>query len=142
MTKQELLQELQHETWVALQPSAVHGIGVFAICDIPKGCSTIFSKETGEWIELSMAEAEQLPAHTREFIETYYLYDEHNYFIPAHGCKIMDMANYLNHSDKPNIISVAEGASFIALRDIKKGEELLVDYKAIVEDADDYNSGE
>lgn len=141
MTKQELLHELQNETWVALQPSPVHGIGVFAICEIPKGCSTLFSKDTGEWIELSMAEAAQLPAHTREFIETYYLYDDQNYFIPAHGCKVMDMTNYLNHSDQPNIISVGGGACFTALRDIKKGEELLVDYKAIVDGMDEYNSG-
>ena len=48
MTKQELLNELQQETYVALKPSAVHGIGVFAIRDIPKGCRTIFSKASGE----------------------------------------------------------------------------------------------
>lgn len=138
MTKQELLNELQHETYIALQPSAVHGIGVFAICDIPKGCKTIFSKDTGGWIQLSMADAEQLPAHVREFIETYYLYDADHYFIPDHGCKIMDMANYLNHSNNPNIISVADGAYFEATRDIKTGEELLVDYGKIVDGVNSY----
>ena len=69
MTKQELLHELQQETYVALQPSATHGIGVFAIRDIPKGCRNIFSKETGDYIQLSMAEVEQLPAHSKNFIE-------------------------------------------------------------------------
>jgi SET domain-containing protein len=133
MTKQELLQELQEETYVALQPSATHGIGVFAIRDIPKGCRTVFSKETGDYIQLSFAEVESLPEHSRNFIETYYLYNDTHYFIPAQGCKIMDMANYLNHSSQPNIISVEEGRWFEALRDIKKGEELFVDYGEIVE---------
>jgi SET domain-containing protein len=133
MTKQELLQELREETYVALQPSGIHGIGVFAICDIPKGCRTIFSKETGDYIQLSFAEVEQLPEHSRNFIETYYLYNDTHYFIPAQGCKIMDMANYLNHSSTPNIISVEEGRWFEALREIKKGEELFVDYGEIVE---------
>lgn len=139
MTKEELLQELQHETWVALQPSPVHGIGVFALCDIPKGCKTIFSKNTGGWLKLSFEEVEQLPAHSKDLVETYYLYDSEQYFIPDHGCKVMDMANYLNHSSTPNIISVADGEYFEALRDIAKGEELLVNYGTIVNGVDDYH---
>ncbi len=138
MTKAQLLHELTHEMQIALRPSGIHGIGVFAITDIPKGCKTLFSKNTGGWIPLSFTEAEQLPAHVKEFIETYYLYDEENYFIPDHGCKVMDMANYLNHSRTPNIVSVNEGEYFETLRDIKSGEELLVDYGEIVEGVEDY----
>lgn len=138
MTKDELLFELQHETYVALQPSARHGIGVFAICDIAKGCRHIFSKDSGEWIMLSMAEVAQLPEHARELIETYYLYDEEHYFIPAHGCKVMDMANYLNHSDTPNVISIMDGAFFETTRNIKKGEELVINYKEIITGAEEY----
>jgi len=133
MTKEALLNELQHETYVMLKPSPVEGIGVFAIRDIPKGCRNIFSKETGEWIQLSMDEVEQLPEHAKNFIETYYLYDEDHYFIPAHGCKIMDLANYLNHSANYNLISVEDGKWFEATRDISKGEELFVDYGKIVD---------
>jgi SET domain-containing protein len=139
MTKEELLEELRHETYVALQPSGIHGIGVFATRDIPKGCRNMFSKETGEWIRLGFEEVEQLPEHSRQFIETYYLYDDTHYFIPAHGCKVMDMASYLNHSNTPNIASVEEGAFFEALRDIKTGEELLVDYGKIVEGLEEYS---
>lgn len=138
MTKEDLLQELREDTYVCLQPSQIHGIGVFATRDIPKGCQTIFSKPTGGWIRLSMEEAASLPDHAREFIETYYLYDAENYFIPDHGCKIMDMASYLNHSDTPNLVSVQEGAYFEAIRDIIRGEELFIDYGSVVDDADGY----
>ena len=138
MTKAELLQELTHEMQIVLRPSGIHGIGVFAITDIPKGCKTLFSRNAGSWIPLSFEEVEQLPAHVKEFIETYYLYDEENYFIPDHGCKVMDMANYLNHSRTPNIVSVNEGEYFETVRDIKKGEELLVNYEVIVEGVEGY----
>jgi SET domain-containing protein len=138
MTKQQLLHELQHQTYAALKPSPLHGIGVFAVRDIPKGCKNIFSEETGGWILLSMEEVEQLPAHSKNFIETYYLYDNDHYFIPAHGCKVMDMANYLNHSSTPNLISVEDGLYFETTRNIKEGEELLVDYGSIVDGVEDY----
>ena len=138
MTKEELLNELQNETYAALKPSPVHGIGVIAIRDIPKGCRNIFSKESGHWIELSITEVEKLPEHSRNFIETYYLYNREHYFIPGHGCKIMDMANYLNHSSTPNLVSVDEGMWFEAIGDIAEGEELLIDYGVIVDGVDDY----
>lgn len=138
MTKEELLNELKQETYASLKPSSIHGIGVFALCAIPKGCQTIFSKNTGGWITLSFAEAEQLPAHSKGFIETYYLYDAEHYFIPDHGCKVMDLASYLNHSNNPNLISVMDGAYFETIRNIQAGEELLIDYGSIVDGLDDY----
>jgi len=138
MNKAELIHELQEEMMITLKPSGVHGIGVFAACDIPKGYKTLFSRNTGGWILLSFAEAEKLPPQAKEHIETYYLYDQENYFIPDHGCKIMDMANYLNHSNNPNIVSVNEGEYFETLRDIKQGEELFVDYGEIVKGVESY----
>jgi SET domain-containing protein len=133
MTKQQLLNELQQDTYVMLKPSAVHGIGVFAIRDILKGCRTIFSKGVGEWIKISIKEVEALPHHSKNLIETYCLYDEENYFVPDYGFKLMDLVLYLNHSAEANIVSVNEGEQFEALRDIKCGEELLVNYEKIVE---------
>lgn len=115
-----------------LKPSPVHGIGVFAIRDIPKGCKNIFSSNVGEWIKLPIADVEKLPDHSRQLIETYCLYDEEHYFVPDYGFKVMDMVNYLNHSSTPNIISVNDGEHFEALMDIPEGAELLVNYGEIV----------
>lgn len=138
MTKEELLTELHQDTYVALKPSPVHGIGVFAIREIPKGCRTLFSKEEEEWIKLSMEEVEQLPAHSRNLVETYCLFDEKNYFVPHYGFKLMDIVHYINHSAEPNIVSINEGEQFEALRDIKEGEELLLNYGTIAEGLNDY----
>ncbi|HEX2848803.1 MAG TPA: SET domain-containing protein [Chitinophagaceae bacterium] len=133
MTRDELLHELSQETYAALKPSAVHGIGVFAIRDIPKGCRTIFSRNVGEWVKLPVAEVEKLPEHSRSLIETYCLYDETDYYVPDYGFKVMDIVNYLNHSSDPNIISVNDGEYFEAVKDIPAGEELFVNYGKIVE---------
>jgi len=133
MTKEQLLLELQQDTYVMLKPSPIEGIGVFAIRDIPKGCRTIFSAGIGEWLKISIEEVEKLPAHSRNLVETYCLYDEENYFVPSYGFKLMDTVLYLNHSAQFNIASVNDGEQFEALRDIKAGEELLVDYGSIVE---------
>jgi SET domain-containing protein len=110
MTKEKLLKELSQETYAALKPSGVHGIGVFAIRAIPKGCRTIFAKGVGEWIKV----------------------------VPDYGFKVIDIVNYLNHSSSPNIISVNDGEEFEALRDIPSGAELLLDYKKIAEGLDAY----
>jgi SET domain-containing protein len=138
MNQQELLHDLGRHTYAMLKPSPVHGIGVFALCDIPKGCTEIFSKNTGEWIKVPIAEVEKLPAHSRNLVETYCLYDADNYYVADYGFKLMDLVNYLNHSSSPNLASVNEGQYFIATKDIAAGEELLVDYGQIVEGVDDY----
>lgn len=132
-SKSELIAELCYNTFVSLQPSPVHGIGVFAIIDIPQHCKNIFSTEQGDWHTLTMQEFQSLPPHARHLVETYCLFDENAYYIPANGFKQMDLSLFLNHSDQPNILSVNDGEYFMTLRDIAKGEELLIDYGTIVE---------
>ena len=136
MTKEELLKELAGNTWVMIKPSPIEGIGVFAMQDIPEGCRSMFSKttENEQWISISKIEVDNLPSHTKALIENYCLYDEENYFVPDYGFKKMDLVNFLNHSDTPNIISINDGEFFEAIRDIKKGEELVIDYGEIVDD--------
>ena len=138
MDRQQLLSALRRDTYVMLRPSPIEGIGVFAICDIPAGCRDMFGKPDPpeHWIAISRAEVESLPAHARMLVENYCLYDEHQYFVPRHGFKTVDLACFLNHSDAPNVVSIDDGDYFEASRDIRAGEELLVDYGEIVEGED------
>ncbi len=136
---QKLLSELGYETYVMLKASPVHGIGVFAIQNIPKGTRNIFSKGMGEWIKVPITKVEALPEHTRSLIETYCLFDEENYFIPEYGFKMIDPVIYLNHSSNPNIISINEGEEFEALVDIVSGQELVVNYGHLVEGMESYD---
>jgi SET domain-containing protein len=134
MNKKDLLFDLRHNSYATLKPSGIHGIGVFAICDIPKGTKNIFSNDRSEWHKVEKKEVETLPEHVRALVENHCLYDNDHYFIPSYGFKIFDMVVFINHSDIPNLISVNEGEYFEALRDIVAGEELFVDYGMIVED--------
>ena len=135
MTKEELLADLAGNTWVMIKPSPIEGIGVFALQDIPKGCRSMFSRanEQEQWIPVPKAEVEKLPEHAKALVANYCLYDDDHYFIPDYGFKKMDLVNFLNHSDTPNIISINEGEFFEAIRDIQKGEELVIDYGEIVD---------
>jgi SET domain-containing protein len=135
MTKTALLNELAGNTWLMLKPSPIEGIGVFAIRDISKGCSSMFDKpdDATEWITVSKKEIEALPAHAQFLVNNYCLYDEVDYFLPAQGFKKMDLALFINHSDNPNIISLNDGDYFEAVRDIKAGEELVINYGEIVD---------
>ncbi len=133
MTQHDFLQELERQTWVMLRPSALHGIGVFAVRDIPAGCREMFSPEPGQWRTVPRAAVEGLSPHLRGLIENYCLYDSDSYYIPSAGFRQMDLSLFLNHSDVPNLVSVDEGAFFETLRPIAAGEELLIDYGTLVE---------
>ena len=139
MTQIKLFEQLRDQTYIMLKSSPVHGIGVFAIQPIPKGCRNMFSKDSGEWIKIPIKEVENLPEHSRSLIETYCLFDEENYFVPESGFKTIDPVIYLNHSSRPNIISINDGEEFEALIDIATGEELLVNYGHLVEGMEDYD---
>ena len=134
MTKAALLAELSNNTYVMLKPSPIEGIGVFAIQDIPKGCREMFSKPdvNNKWITVLKKEVEALPAYAQFIVGNYCLYDEDNYFIPDEGFKKIDVSLFINHSDTPNIISINDGDYFEAIRAIKTGEELVIDYGGIV----------
>jgi SET domain-containing protein len=135
MTKAQLLAELSNNTFVMLKPSTIEGVGVFAIKDIPKGCRQMFGQPDAaeEWITIPKKEIETLPNHAQFLVGNYCLYDDENYFVPAHGFKKMDVSLFLNHSNTPNIISINDGDYFEAIRAIKEGEELLIDYGGIVD---------
>lgn len=138
MPYSNLLNQLASQTYIQLKSSSVHGIGVFAIQYIPKGCKDIFSKGMGEWIKVPIKEVDALPDHSRLLIETYCLFDEENYFVPEYGFKMIDPVIYLNHSSKPNIVSINDGEEFEALQNIVPGEELFLDYGKIAEGLNDY----
>jgi len=118
-------------TRIGLAPSPIHGIGVFALADIPANTVDLFSPPAGEWPGVSLEEIEKLPAHAQKLIDTYCLHDEGKVHLPPHGFKMLEPAIFLNHSDTPNLAQRDGGDYFITLRDIRAGEELMIDYGAL-----------
>ncbi len=126
---------LPHEgTFTRLKPSPIHGVGVFAVSKIKKG-TPLFPQESDEmlWVE-----AGRLPKDK----QLRQLYDDFavvrngkdgrpkEYGCPRHF-QCLTMSWYLNDpklGEKPNVWCDPErDYEFLALRNIKEGEELTVD---------------
>jgi len=125
----ELLDELR-STRIRLGPSALHGVGVFAIADIAAGDRDLFAPPS-PWRSVLMSDVERLPVHVQELVMTYCLKHDGVAYVPPHGFRLIDPVIYLNDSKDPNLKQVDGGNYFEALRDIRAGEELTVDYDTL-----------
>jgi len=139
----DLAIEHLEDTYITLKPSPIDGVGVFAIRDIPKGISPFLiarekknnpSGPVEGYIDLPKEDFKSLPKEVQEHIKTYCTKSNGLYNVPIAGFKIVDMVQFLNDSKTPNIISINDGVRFEAIRDIKTGEELTIDYDTITED--------
>jgi hypothetical protein len=124
---EEFLSSLKN-VYLQPRPSATHGIGLFAIRDIPKGCREMFSKGNEEWIKVPIAEVEQLPEYSKQLVYNYSTFDDEFYYVEKYGFKKLDIVSFLNHSDNPDLIVINNGEFFEAARDIKAGEEVFINY--------------
>ena len=105
-----------------LAPSKVcGGVGVFSLCDIPKG--TIIWKERQKVVKVPW---DKIPEWMEDNIVSLTWCDEEGFWIDCDLDRIYQ-AYYVNHSDDPNL-GVDEEDFYIAIRDIKKDEELLYRY--------------
>jgi SET domain-containing protein len=126
MTLDALLKDIAR-TRLGLGVSPIHGIGVFALIDIPAGTGGLFAPPQ-EWPALPLERINELPKHSQKLLNTYCLQDEVNVYLPPNGFRVLDLVMYLNHSDNPNLKQVNAGDDFVTLRDITAGEELTIDY--------------
>jgi SET domain-containing protein len=103
-----------------LKPSPIQGIGVFTLAPIKKNQKIPLSAENDARI-IPESELARLP----KVYHQYHVPDvEQNWWGPRdYHC--MSIGWYLNHSKNPNL-DVA--TNFVAVRRIKKGEELTIDY--------------
>jgi hypothetical protein len=115
-----------------LAPSKIHGVGVVAICDIPKDTRiTDHSRFSDKPVMYKFTEQEflLLDERVQDLILDKTMYDESDdilcFVSPNSECFMQD---FLNHSDTPNVDLFG-----ITLRDIKKGEELFEDFKAFTD---------
>ena len=127
MNKQELLQSFDR-IYCRLKPSD-HGIGVFAIRDIPEGINPFLDCYMGEFIEVSPDELKDQPEAIRTMINDFCPLQDGVYQVPECGMAAIDLSFYLNHSKEPNMRADKEGLDFYTNREIKEGEELTVDYE-------------
>jgi len=132
MTKKELIEDLEKNIYCRLQPSPAHGIGVFAIRDIPKGVNPFLGSRAPKWRNFKCEDIMSNPCisfEVKEYMRAVYPIRKGILRLPLHSLNAVDISYFLNHSDIPNMGSIDESDDFIALRDIQKGEELFADYR-------------
>ncbi|MBU0588190.1 MAG: SET domain-containing protein-lysine N-methyltransferase [Gammaproteobacteria bacterium] len=111
--------------------SGVHGKGVFAVEDIPKG--EVIIEYVGEIINWKEA-LRRHPHDPKDPNHTFYFHVDETHVIDAkHGG---NASRWINHACKPNCeADEVDGRVFIkSLRKIKAGEELNYDYGLIIDE--------
>ena len=111
-----------------LKPSAIHGIGVFALTDIPKGhdiTDHTSEKPQNSYFELSEHAFSQLKPYIQTLILDRHIFYENDSlkFLSPNTTAILQM--FMNHSKEPNT------NGYKAIKDIKAGEELTEDFNTL-----------
>ena len=130
--KYKLLKNL-NQTYCSFGVSKAHGVGVFAIRDIPFDTNPFPSIKPEKSIKLTDADLEFLPNEVVNKIKDIFVRHDEVFQVCDLGLNCMGVKFHVNHSKNPNIAVnervVTSGYNpFITLRDIKKGEELFWDY--------------
>jgi SET domain-containing protein len=135
MDKKNKIVERIKNTYCRLKPSTIHGTGVFAIREIPKGINPFLSEPKQKWIKINKKAFDGMDEEIIKLIEDFFWFDKKgNGWVTEEGISGMGMSFYPNHSKQPNLKRADDDGNFVSLRIIKKGEELLVDYETYDEE--------
>jgi SET domain-containing protein len=111
-----------------VQPSAIHGSGLFATNFVPRG-TPVWRFQEGFDREFTPEQFSSLPPEARKHLRWFAFFDA------ANNCWVLsgDHACFMNHGSNPNTGAVSDAklpVVTVALRDIAAGEELTCDYVA------------
>jgi hypothetical protein len=111
--------------YTRLKPSPLHGVGVFAIRNIPAG-TNLFATDEADMYEVPAAHLRGRDAAIRDLYDAFCVREDGRLFGPR-SFNALTVAWYLNNSERPNV--ECDGSfNFTTIRDVRDGEELTVDY--------------
>jgi SET domain-containing protein len=127
----DLLRRVLADCFCQLQPSPIHGVGVFAIRKIPKGRGpfrTLAKYATTGLVRVTEDERAALQPKLAALIRALFVPTADKLYVPTSGLNVIHLCAYINHATRPNL-RTRDGARFITKREIDPGEELTVDYR-------------
>ncbi len=131
--KEKLYEHLRENVYCKLGVSPIHGIGVFALRDIPKGTHPLKSMVSNKEIKFSRVELKSVPSTVRKHLNMFCLVEKGRVFAPEIGMNAVNLSIYLNHSKTPNLFYNDDGV-LEAMVDIAKGDEVTIDYDISFDD--------
>lgn len=131
--KEKLYEHLREHVYCKLGVSPIHGIGVFALRDIPKGTYPLKSMVSNKEIKFSRIELKSVPSTVRKHLNMFCLVEKGRVYAPEIGMNAVNLSIYLNHSKTPNLFYNDDGM-LEAMVDIAKGDEVTIDYDISFDD--------
>ena len=139
ITKKQLLNNLQNDVYCRIGVSKIKGagVGVIAIKNILKGTDPftypikISNPLYSTSIDITKKELSKLPKSIIKMIKDFCHNDNNSYNIPHYGLNSLDISWYLNNNINNNIDIIDNNnnfLSFVTNKNIKKGEELYINY--------------
>lgn len=129
MSPPDFIKNLKEEVYCRIGQSSIHGVGVFAIRDIPKGINPMKEERVFNFDEIPVDDVVSDPGISdpvKTLVKDMCPEEDGKYLTPPFSLNEIGISYYLNHSKTPNMIEV--DGNFETARDIKAGEELTVDY--------------
>jgi SET domain-containing protein len=121
------LRKRTNEFSFLLKPSRIAGIGIFAVHGIAKGTYLAFFRES------EPSPLRRVTSKNRFFVERFGVPGGKNAYYCPPDFRWMSIGWYVNHSTKPNAFHI--NYRYFALRDIKAGTEITIDYRKSVASA-------
>ena len=119
---------IKNKIYYRLQPSSIHGVGLFAIKDIPEGTSINDEiDELEERIAIPKSKLKDVDGNILKLLNDYFVSDDdcYKFYFPINYKWMHNF--FMNHSSNPNFDCV----SGLTTRDIKEGEEITEDYSVL-----------
>ena len=131
MIKKEIIEGLTNFCNCRVKCSDVHGVGLFAIKDLPKGTS-IFGKQDPQiggihfFTHLSL---KKLPDEVLDILYDYNFITDTGMHLPDYAWNYHHLSSYINHSENSSVDYHLDTNDFLASKDIRKNDELLCNFQ-------------
>ena len=130
-----VIHNIKENTWARIKPSRIHGVGVFSIRNIKAGTS-IFPETNTHFEFITWNQLGHVTPAVRRMIHDFFVDNEFGFWCPNHSLNQLNISFYLNHSLDPNCYHNESGEIF-AIKDIRIGMELTLNYADFEETAPD-----
>jgi hypothetical protein len=131
-TIKDLVKDLEENIYCRLKLSSIHGVGIFAIRDIPKHTDPFKSFLSYQFVPVNadvIFKNKKIDPVVKKLVSDMYAVVDGKIYLYRGGFNAIGIGFFLNHSKKPNLMVSEDGEQFLTARKIKKGEELLSDHQ-------------